>query len=121
MGEFKIDVLYEGNNNEIVIIQPRGYIDAITYTDVEETIANQLAQKYYKIIINLAQCEYVNSSGWGVFIREIKEIRKNNGDLVLVNMLPDVYMVYDTMEFSKILKSLASLQEGISYFCSDED
>ena len=121
MSEFKIDISYEGNNNEIVIIQPHGYIDATTYTDVEKAMLNQLAQKYYKIIINLAECEYVNSSGWGVFIREIKEIRKNNGDIVLVNMLPDVYMVYDTMEFSKILKSFSSLQEGISNFRNEEE
>ena len=121
MDQFRIDVSYEGNNNEIAIVHPHGYIDAMTYTDMEETILNQLAKEYYKIIIDLAECEYVNSSGWGAFIREIKEIRKNNGDLVLVNMLPDVYMIYETMEFSKILKSLSSLQEGISYFCSDED
>ena len=121
MGEFIIDVSYGGNNNEIVVIQPHGYIDATTYTDVEKTILSQLTQKCYKIIINLAKCEYVNSSGWGVFIRDIKEIRKNDGDIVLVNMLPDVYMVYDTMEFSKILKSLSSLQEGIDYFCNDEE
>jgi anti-anti-sigma factor len=121
MAEFKIDISYEGDSNDIVIVQPYGDIDSTTYTAVENTILNQLAQKYYKIIVNLAKCEYVNSSGWGVFIREIKEIRKNNGDLVLVNMPPDVYMVYDTMEFSKILKSLTSIQEGISYFCSNKD
>jgi anti-sigma B factor antagonist len=121
MGEFKINVSYEGDNEKIVIIQPHGYIDATTYIDVEKVILNQIAQEYYKIIVNLADCEYVNSSGWGVFIREIKDIRKNNGDLVLVNMHPDVYMVYDTMEFSKILKTFSSLQEGISNFCGDEE
>ena len=121
MGEFRIVVSYEGNNSEIAIVQPHGYIDATTYTDVEKTILNQLAQEYYKIIIDLAECEYVNSSGWGVFIREIKEIRKNNGDIVLVNMLPDVYMVYDTMEFSKILKTFSSIQEGVANFFYDDE
>ena len=56
---------------------------------------------------------------WGVFIREIKEIRKNAGDLVLVSMHPDVYMVYETMEFSRILKSFENLEDGISYFCDN--
>lgn len=121
MGEFKIDISYEGDNNDIVIVKPHGYIDSTTYTDAEKVILKQLSLYYYKIIVNLAECEYVNSSGWGVFIREIKEMRKNNGDLVLVNMLPDVYLIYETMEFSKILKSFASLQEGISYFYSDND
>ena len=118
MDEFKVAVSYEGNDNEIVIVQPRGYIDSTTYTDLEKVVLEQLSQNRYKIIVSLDECEYVNSSGWGVFIREIKEIRKNEGDLVLVNMHPDVYMVYETMEFSKILKAFESLQEGIAYFCS---
>ncbi len=120
MDEFRIDVSYKGNNNEIVIVQPHGFIDATTYTDMEKTILNQLSQKNYKIIVNLAECEYVNSSGWGAFIREIKDIRKNNGDLVLVNMSSDVYLVYETMEFSRILKSFDTIQEGISYFCNEK-
>jgi len=121
MDGFRVEVSYEGNDNEIVIVQPRGYIDSTTCTGLEKIILEQITKKRYKIIVHLDECEYVNSSGWGVFIREIKEIRKNEGDLVLVNMQPDVYMVYETMEFSKILKSFESLQEGIAYFCSDSD
>ena len=36
MDEFKIDVSYERNNNEIVVVQPHGYIDATTSTDLEK-------------------------------------------------------------------------------------
>lgn len=121
MDEFRVEVTYEGTDNEIVIVQPCGYIDSTTYTDLEKIILEQLTKKTYKIIVHLDECEYVNSSGWGVFIREIKDIRKNEGDLVLVNMQPDVYMVYETMEFSKILKSFESLQEGVSYFSKSKD
>ena len=121
MDQFKVEVSYEGNDNEIVVVQPHGYIDSTTYTDVEKVILEQLSRNIYKIIVHLDACEYVNSSGWGVFIREIKEIRKNKGDLILVDMHPDVHLVYETMEFSKIIKSFPTLQEGITYFCSDTE
>jgi stage II sporulation protein AA (anti-sigma F factor antagonist) len=116
MDQFKIDVSYDGTNNEIVVVTPHGYIDATTCPDVEKEILKQLSKECYKIIVHLPYCEYVNSSGWGVFIREIKDIRQHQGDLVLADMSPDVHMVYETMEFSKILKSFPSLRESVSYF-----
>jgi anti-anti-sigma factor len=119
MDHFKIDVSYDGNDNEIVVVTPYGYIDGTTCPDLEKEILKQLSEKRYKIIVYLSHCEYVNSAGWGVFIREIKDIRQHHGDLVLADMPPDVHMVYETMEFSKILKSFPSLQESVSYFCCD--
>ena len=116
MDQFKIDVSYDGSNNEIVVVTPHGYIDATTYIEVENEILKQISDERYKIVVHLPHCDYVNSAGWGVFIREIKDIRAHSGDLVLVNMPPDVYMVYETMEFSKILKSFESLPDSISYF-----
>jgi len=121
MDQFMIDVSYNGTNNEIAVVTPHGYIDATTYLDLEKEILNQLSEEHYKIAVNLPFCEYVNSAGWGVFIREIKDIRQHHGDLVLVDMSPDVYLVYETMEFSKILKSFPSLSESVSYFCRDSD
>ncbi|MBN2322593.1 MAG: STAS domain-containing protein [Spirochaetes bacterium] len=119
MDQFKIDVSYDGSDNEIVVVAPHGYIDATTYLDLEKEILKLLSEERYKIIVYLTHCEYVNSAGWGVFIREIKDIRQHHGDLVLADMSPDVHLVYEKMEFSKILKSFSSLQESVSYFYSD--
>jgi len=96
-----------------------GYIDTTTAPEIENVLLKELSQKKYKVIIDLENVDYVNSSGWGVFIREIKQIRENGGDLVLVKMTPDVFSVYETMEFSKILKSFNNLDGAISYFKED--
>ncbi len=121
--DIKIDVSYEGNNNEIVVITPHGLIDhvGVEPIDVEKEILKQLSEKHYKIIVHLPYCDYVVNSGWGAFLRFIKDIRQHNGDLVLADMSPDVLDVYKLMEFSKILKSFPSLQESISYFCTGTD
>jgi len=96
-----------------------GYIDTTTAPEIENVLLKELSRKKYKVIIDLENVDYVNSSGWGVFIREIKQIRDNGGDLVLVKMTSDVFSVYETMEFSKILKSFNNLDNAISYFKED--
>ena len=79
-----------------------------------------MALNKYRIVVNLEKIDYVSSAGWGVFVSEIREIRENSGDLVLVNMSPDVYDVYELMEFSSILKSYDSVGEAIAGFTGKE-
>lgn len=120
MPDIQVDVSYEGPNQEVAIIAARGFIDTTTAPELEKKLEEQLALSKYKIVVNLENIDYVSSAGWGVFVSEIREIRENNGDLVLVKMSPDVYDVYELMEFSSILKSFDSMQEAVANFTGKE-
>ncbi len=113
MADIQVDVTYTGKDEEIAIISARGFIDTTTAPDLEKRLEEQLALNKYRIIVNLENIDYVSSAGWGVFVSEIREIRENNGDLVLVNMSSDVFDVYELMEFSSILKSFESIEDAI--------
>jgi len=64
----------------------------------------------------LGNVDYISSAGWGIFISEIKGIREKGGDLKLVHMIPDVYEVFELLEFNYILKAFDSLEEAVSDF-----
>lgn len=99
-----------------VIIQPSGYIDTTNAPEIEKYIEMHLNQSKFKIAINLENVDFISSAGWGIFISEIRNIRENKGDLVLVNMAPDVFDVYELMEFSSIIKSFDSKEDAAKYF-----
>ncbi len=120
MPDIQVDVRYDGDSDEIAIIEAKGFIDTTTAPELEKKLEEQLAFNKYKIVVNLEKIDYVSSAGWGVFVSEIREIRENSGDLVLVNMSPDVYDVYELMEFSSILKSYDSVDEAIAGFTGKE-
>jgi anti-sigma B factor antagonist len=120
MPDIQVDVRYNGDSDEIAVIEAKGFIDTTTAPELEKKLEEQLALNKYKIIVNLENIDYVSSAGWGVFVSEIREIRENSGDLVLVNMSPDVYDVYELMEFSSILKSYDSVDEAVSSFTGKE-
>jgi len=120
MPDIEVDVSYAGDGENIAILAASGFIDTTTAPELEKKLEEQLALNKYKIIVNLENIDYVSSAGWGVFVSEIREIRENNGDLVLVNMSPDVYDVYELMEFSSILKSFDSLNEAVAGFTGEE-
>jgi len=111
-----IDLSFHGPDGRGAVLKPEDYIDTTTAPDVEQVILDLLSRGCYRIIVNLQDVDYVNSSGWGTFIREIRQIRKNSGDLVLAHMAPDVHAVYETMEFSKILRAFPGLEQALEYF-----
>ncbi len=115
MNDFRIDEMPAGENNDIVILSIVGYIDETTVRMLEGEIAEQVKRKRRGIIMNLEKVSYISSSGWGVLLREIREIREQKGDLVLIGMRPDVYDVYDMMEISSILRSFNTVEEAVDY------
>ncbi|MEK6794352.1 MAG: STAS domain-containing protein [Spirochaetota bacterium] len=116
MDDLVVRTDFLGSNKEVALISAKGYIDTVTVPEVEKALQGIVKDKKYKIIVDLKNIDYVSSAGWGSFVSEIKDLRDNGGDLVLVNMSADVYDVYELMEFSSILKSYNDLKEALSHF-----
>ncbi len=68
------------------------------------------------VIVDMAQVNYVSSAGWGVFVGEIKDIREKGGDLKIVQMTPEVYDVFEMLEFNRILSYYEAIEEAINDF-----
>lgn len=116
MEGIQVSVENTGPNNNISVIKVGGYIDTTTSAELEHTLSSLLKENNYNIIIDLGNVDYISSAGWGIFISEIKGIREKNGDLKLVRMIPDVYEVFELLEFHYILKAFDSLDEAIADF-----
>jgi len=116
MEGIQLSVAKTGSRNNISVIKVGGYIDTTTSSELEHALNTLLKAGSYNIIIDLGNVDYVSSAGWGIFISEIKGIRENGGDLKLVRMIPEVYEVFELLEFHFILKAFDSLEEAIQDF-----
>ncbi len=116
MEGIQLSVKQTGANNDISIIKVGGYIDTTTSAELERSLDYLLESDNYNIIIDLGNVDYISSAGWGIFISELKGIRDKGGDLKLVNMMPDVYEVFELLEFHYILKAFDSIEDAIADF-----
>jgi len=115
-----LKISYAGGKQEVVVISARGYIDATTSPEFSKLLEEQLALGKYKYVVNLQGVDFISSTGWGVFIGHLKEIRDNGGDIILTNMVPGVHNIFDLMEFSSIIKDYDSQNKAIAYFLGFE-
>ncbi len=100
----------------IIVVKVGGYIDFTTSDELDRILAEQIKQKHYRIIVDLADVDYISSQGWSIFLSRIKEIRDNDGDLKLARMKADVFEVYEVLEFFWFIRSYQSLGEAIADF-----
>lgn len=105
----------------VTLISLRGSIETTNASILEEAIERIINEKCFQIVVDLKEVSYISSAGWGIFISEIKRIRRNGGDIKLATMSPGVREVFELLEFHNILKPYISKEEALRDFKSNMD
>ncbi len=104
--------LSESGSDTISEVRVDGVIDTTTAGELEQVIDSLVKRGRWRIVVDLAGVDYISSAGWGIFISHIKNVRTNDGDIKLANMVPNVYEIYELLEFDKVLKVFGSVDEA---------
>ncbi|HUV30217.1 MAG TPA: STAS domain-containing protein [Acidobacteriota bacterium] len=121
MDGISISLLEDGGNRDVSAVRVDGVIDTLTASELEEVIDSLLKRSRYKIVIDLAGVDYISSAGWGIFISHIRDVRANGGDIILADMNPDVYEIFELLEFDNVLKVFGSTDAAIDSFGGADD
>ncbi len=116
MEEIRIQVENAGSDGQISVVRVEGYIDTTTSAELEKAMDSLLKAGRYMLVIDLSRIDYISSAGWGIFISQIREIRNQGGDLKLAGMIPDVYEVFELLEFHRILNAFNTVEEAVQEF-----
>jgi anti-sigma B factor antagonist len=66
---------------------------------LRETVAGLLGKSQKKILLNLAEVNYIDSSGIGELVSAFTTVRKQGGDLKLLNLTKKVH---DLLQITKL-------------------
>lgn len=109
-----------GADNSLTLLTLSGTIETTNASGLEETLERIINNKCYRIVVDLGSVKYISSAGWGIFISEIKRIRRNEGDIKLAAMTPEVREVFELLEFNSILKPFDDKESAVSDFSISE-
>ena len=116
MDNISISLSESGASNHISEVRIDGVIDTLTASELEEVIDSLIKRERYNIVVDLAGVDYISSAGWGIFISHIKDLRIRGGDIKLANMIPNVFEIYELLEFDNVLQAFTSVDEARSKF-----
>jgi anti-sigma B factor antagonist len=99
-----------------VIFYLSGYIDTYNSNFFQRRITKAIESGYTKLIFHCGGLNYVSSTGIGSFTAFLKAVKPLGGDLVLLEIQPKVYEVFQLLGFSQFFTIKDSLDEAVAHF-----
>ena len=114
MDHIKVETsLLEANVHEIRIA---GSLDWSNFAKVESAIEDLFKKSAYKLVINLKNCKYISSAGFGCFISSLDTAMKNGGDIVFAATPAEIQDVFNILGLSKILRFAPDAAAAVAHF-----
>lgn len=101
---------------DVRVLAVAGKIDARTMGDFEDGIRVELDAGHNRLVLDMAEVPFISSAGLGILMSVIEEIRDVNGDLVLAAVVPEVYRIFDLLEFTTLFRFFDTVDAAVAGF-----
>lgn len=112
MREFEIT--FESVADGVTVVNVNGWLDAHTFELMDQALQNMFESGHTRVIVNLANVDYISSAGAGVFIGALTTAQEHGGEIVLLAPTQPVREVFDLLGLSQIFKIADALHEAVS-------
>lgn len=98
---------------EYVKAKISGEIDAYTAPELRETLNPFGDEKGVRLFVDLSGVDYMDSTGLGVFVGLFKNIRANNGELLLSGLTDRLKRLFDITGLTDIMEINTEVEGGV--------
>ena len=99
------------------LVEVQGRIDSSTAPQLEQALHKITKESRYRIVVDLAGCEFMSSAGLRVLIATLKEAKRfNRGDLRLSGVLPKVKRAFALVGFEELFQFFDNSVDAVGSF-----
>lgn len=84
--------------------------------EFKNTIVKLLGDGYKKLLLNLAQVTWINSSGLGILVSGFTTVKNNNCDMRLMNLTERVNNLFMITKLSTVFQTYDSEEAAVADF-----
>ena len=99
-----------------LVLTLTGYIDTYNSNSFQKRVQKAIEAGYIKLIFQCSGLNYVSSTGIGSFTSFLKLVKPLGGDLVMLDIQPKVYEVFQLLGFSQFFNIRDNLSDSIQHF-----
>jgi len=97
-----------------------GYIDTYNSNFFQKRVQKAIESGFVRLIFQCGGLNYVSSTGIGSFTTFLKAVKPQQGDLVLLDIQPKVYEVFQLLGFSQFFNIKENIEDSINFFNLDQ-
>jgi anti-anti-sigma factor len=94
---------------------PHGSIDFTTYQEFDKKVKPLVVPPLKGLIIDLADVDYISSSGLGSLLSIKKAIIKINGQLIFCNLKPQIKKLFEVLKSLPTENVFENIEEADNY------
>ena len=112
MPEFSLDIV--GPVGDCAVLQVTGEVDVYSAPMLRERIRELAAKGAVHLIVDLAQVDFLDSSGLGVLVGGLKRLREDGGSLALVVSTSRILRVFQITGLTKAFAVWPAVTDAIT-------
>jgi anti-sigma B factor antagonist len=102
-------------NNVLVLELTVDSLDASNVRKLKEAVADLIGASN-RVVLDLSGLKFVDSSGLGVMLSCLRNVRERNGDLRLCSMTPTVRSLFELMRMHRVFNIYETKDEAVNAF-----
>ena len=108
--------IIERDQNGVTVFELDGRVDTQGAVDMDLALQAAVSGGKHKMVLDMAQVEYISSSGLRTMADVVTQNREAGGDLKLVAVSPKVLRVLRIIGFDKFFSLYGTVEEAIADF-----
>jgi len=94
-----------------VVIKLKGEVDIYTAPSLRETIVDALEKGHYKIVVDLDDVDFLDSTGLGVLVGGLKRVKQHEGELGIICTQDKILRIFKITGLTKIFEMYKNVEE----------
>ena len=104
------------NAGGAAVVHLNGRLDLLSAGDVKQRLSQVVADGSKKVVVDLGDVSFVDSSGLGSLIGGLKAARLAGGDLRIARPAEQARTILDLTTLNRVLRPYATLEEALAGF-----
>ena len=113
-----MDIQVSRTDHDVTHVRLAGEVDISTSTELRRTIGELIDSGQTRLLLDLLEVRYIDSSGLVAFVVLLKRLRERFGKLVLVCDQPSILRVFRLTGLAHVFDVSPDHELGLQRFCS---
>ena len=84
--------------------------------EFKQRLAQNIEEGWKKIVVDLSECEFIDSTFLGALVISLKKVTMIGGDLRLIGFQPQVHSMFELTRMYRVFESYKSKDEAVKSF-----